>query len=228
MESHHDLAKVGEVIMGMRTAAALSEHHKHPDGLQGIMQALFLTATAACVKHTELVYPEDHTLDNQKKALATLGLLMPEARWNMGAVASLSWTGLVPGPPPGDSSGSGVNSAPSTGKSKKAKKWNWDDDLGGEWRQEPKVPHNGARTRGVKVKIDGPNNWAILEGDVLQQVLHFYDNASVMDTLQNVECMPGRSYDVRFEGGMYMTQRSTKYETVREMHVVYLPTPAQA
>jgi hypothetical protein len=55
--------------------------------------------------------------------------------------------------------------------------------------------------------------------------LQFYDRAERFQELQNVEMLKGSNYDIRFEGAEFMTQRSTKYGTIREMQVEYVPTP---
>jgi hypothetical protein len=58
--------------------------------------------------------------------------------------------------------------------------------------------------------------------------MQFCDNAALLETLQDVEGLPGRTCSIRSEGGMYMTLRSTMCTTIREVNVVYVPTPRQS
>ncbi len=66
-------------------------------------------------------------------------------------------------------------------------------------------------------------NWFYCDSQLTQQILNFYDNAALLETLQNVEGL-GRTCGIRFEGGMYLTLRDTMCNTIREMNVVYVST----
>jgi hypothetical protein len=226
LELHHKLSEVGTAIYTMKLALEFS-CPDHPDELKGIMLALYLTAVAACVKHSELAHPGSEEVEKGKKSLRSLGLLAQEGGTMIGAMAGPPWGGWIPGPPPVGSATYDEHSASGSGKKKKAKKWDWDEPITAEWRQEPKVPHNVARMRGVKVRVDGPDKWQYLDGAILQAVLSFYDRAQLLEELLDVETVKDRSYDIRFEGGEFMTQRSTKHGTRREMNVVYVPAVTQ-
>jgi len=114
------------------------------------------------------------------------------------------------------------------GKKKKAKnkKFSWEDY--GPWREEPKVPADPLRQRGIKVKINEAPGWSWIEGDAKQKLLQFYDNANVHDVCESVEVAPDRVYDYRFEGGIYMTQANPMFpeRKWREVHVVYVAAAA--
>ena len=87
------------------------------------------------------------------------------------------------------------------------------------------MKHDMDRRRGVKVKIDGKDNWAFLNDRAAQQVLEFYDTAQPKDKIKNVNMGPptGHVYDYRFEGGRWLTQHNpvNPAAAVREVHVVY-------
>jgi len=219
-EKHHDLKELGMVMVDMKLKSEFSDR-KHPEQMQGIMGALFLTAAAACVRHTELVHPGDREeQEERKKSLVRMQLLSPAACSSAGAVSM--WGGMIPPPPPADSMWGSL--AQSSGKKKKAKKWDWNDPTG-EWRNEPKVLPDVERVRGVKVKVDGPTQWEFVKEPLLQVLLQFYDRAEKFQELKSVEMLKDRAYDIRFEGGAHMTQRSTKHDTIRDMEVLYVPIP---
>jgi hypothetical protein len=77
----------------------------------------------------------------------------------------------------------------------------------------------------VKVNVDGPTQWEFVKEPLLQVLLQFYDRAEKFQELKSVEMLKDRAYDIRFEGGAYMTQRSTKHDTIRDMEVLYVPIP---
>ena len=67
-------------------------------------------------------------------------------------------------------------------------------------------------------------HWFYCDAQLTQQILNFYDNAALLETLQNVEGLLGRTCGIRFEGGMYLTLRDTMCKTIRELNVVYVST----
>jgi len=135
---------------------------------------------------------------------------------------------MVPGPPPTTSWPPEDEMEVGCGKKKKAKskKFNWEDD--GAWRDDPKVPADPLRQRGIKVKINEDPGWAWIEGDAKQKLLQFYDNANVLDVCEAVEVAPDRVYDYRFEGGNWMSQFNPTYpdRKRREVVVVYVAATA--
>jgi hypothetical protein len=129
---------------------------------------------------------------------------------------------MVPPPPPWPNTAAEEESANKKKKAKGNKHYDWDED--GEWRRDPKLPHDPVRERGIKVKINEQPGWCYLEGDAKQAVLQFYDRAQVWDSITGIEMPDGRTFDYRFEGGHYMTQFNPTWpdRRRREVHVVYV------
>jgi hypothetical protein len=76
-------------------------------------------------------------------------------------------------------------------------------------RHDSKVPSHPSRPRGVIVQRGTQPSWFYCDAQLTQQILNFYDNAAPTETLQNVEGLRGRTGDIRFEGGMYLSLRDT-------------------
>ena len=69
-----------------------------------------------------------------------------------------------------------------------------------DWRREDWVLNDPQRSRIVRVMGDG-HLWITLAREPTQQILAFYDCASMHQMLRNVQVNAERCYDYRFEGG---------------------------
>jgi len=221
---HHDLRKLGERVQYMKFGSTMGED-KHPKPMSPIMHKIFWTVAEACVAHTELAFPTMN-ISESKESLVVLGVLPPPTC--AGAVGSAWMPGMVPGPPPTSSWPPEDEMEAGCGKKKKPrnKKFDWEADAA--WRNDPKLPADPLRQRGIKIKINEDPGYTWVEGDALQTLLQFYDNANLKDVCERVEVSPGRIYDYRFEGGNWMSQSNPSYpdRKRREVVVVYVAATA--
>jgi hypothetical protein len=217
---HHDLNKLGQRVANLKLTATIS-NQKLPKDMLMHMQFVYFALASACVKHTEM-HHADQDFTDDKKVLAMLGVLCMPAATASAASSSTTAPGMVPPPPPWPEDADPPANAGSRNKKNKNKKnFDWEQD--GAWRYEPKVPADPIRQRGVRIETDHPPYHAFLEGDARQQVLRFYDNANIKETIRDIRISDGRVFDYRFEGGMYMSQKNTTWpdRPRREVTIVY-------
>ena len=89
----------------------------------------------------------------------------------------------------------------------------WDEEATAEWRQEPRLEHSRHRKRRVKVFLGRSQSWGDLGRQATEEVLAFYDHATIFDMLPDVPVtMEGVTYymEYRYEGGIWLTQRNNE------------------
>jgi len=107
---------------------------------------------------------------------------------------------------------------------KRTGKW-WEHPADAEWRHGDWTEPKPDRSRIIKVKGNKNEGWIELKPATTAELLAWYDKAQPLDEKKGVvtDHEKRHSYDYRFEGGKYLTQRNPNFpdSNPRECQVLY-------